>query len=86
MIDDRRLLARALGKAALANTRNQRRVATAPAFLHGGVPERMAALLDGPTPPARSLALLAAGCVATVAVMVFAAVHASTDCLALLSR
>jgi hypothetical protein len=87
-IGDRRTLARALGKVALAVARAPRPApvpAGGPAFLHGGVPERMAALLDGP-PPARAPRLFAAVGMAVVAAMTLAAVHASADCFALLRR
>lgn len=87
-IGDRRTLARALGKVALAVARAPRPApvpAGGPAFLHGGVPERMAALLDGP-PPARAPRLFAAVGMAVVAAMTVAAVHASADCFALLRR
>lgn len=82
-IGDRRLLARALGKAALAATR-ARRAASEPALLHGGVPERMAALLDEPRPAGRSPIASAILYTAAISAMLLAAVHASTDCAALL--
>lgn len=86
-IGDRRLLARALGKAALAAARAQRRPpgsGVSPAFLHGGVPDRMAALLEDPPALARAPLLSATTCLATAVVMVVATVHASVDCVALL--
>jgi Zn-dependent protease with chaperone function len=85
-LGDRLLLARALGKAALATTRARRGAGPAgsPALLHGGVPERMAALLDGPPPRPRAFAPLAAVCAMVIAGMVLAAVHAGTDCVELL--
>lgn len=88
-IGDRRLLARALGKAALAAARAQQQTPASggsPAFLHGGVPDRMAALLETPPALTRAPVLSATTCVATVVVMVVAAVHASIDCLALLQH
>jgi hypothetical protein len=89
-VGDRRLVARALGQAALATVRHQRAARSGPArsaveasFVHGAVTERMAALLEEPPPPPR-VAVAAALSSAVGVVMVVAVVHASTDCLGLL--
>ncbi|MCL9758549.1 M56 family metallopeptidase [Frankia sp. AiPa1] len=86
-IGDRRLLARALGKTALATARTRRGASHAgsPGLLHGGVPERMAALLDDSPPPDRTAALVAVIFTSAIAVMVLASVHAGTDCVAMLN-
>ncbi len=88
------VLARALGKAALATLRaprsagpvtatGPRSTPTATALARGdGVAERIAALLDGPPRPARIPVPIAVLSLMLAVVSIGSAVHASADCLA----
>ncbi|WP_261556286.1 M56 family metallopeptidase [Frankia tisae] len=91
----RRVLARALGKAALATLQDAKGAGTHPAgratpssttcgFHHHAVTERMAALLDGSPHATRVPATVLLTTSALMAVMIGSAVHAGTDYLALL--